>query len=68
MRFRPEFLIPVLVDVRNLLDRTPAENGVMANEGGDIAICNGVFDRRIDQVCEEGDAVFKVGVNNLHYA
>ena len=64
--FRPEFLIPIFVDIGDLLNGGPAKHGVMTNEGSDIAIGNGVFDSSIDKVGEEGDAVLEVIVDNLH--
>lgn len=66
--FGPEFLVAVFVDVGDLLDGGPAEDGVVADEGGDVAVGDGVFDGGVDQVGEEGDAVFKVGVDDLHDA
>ena len=68
MRFRPELFVSVLVDVRNLLNGTPTENGVVADERCDVAVRDGVLDSRVDEVCEEGDAVLKVSVDNLHDA
>ena len=39
----------------------------MANEGCDISIRNAVVDSRVDEVGEEGDAVFEVVVRHLHH-
>ena len=48
------------------LDGGPAEEGVVADEGRDVAVGDGVADRGVDEVGEEGDAVFEVGVHHLH--
>lgn len=40
----------------------------MADEWGDVAVGDGVFDGGVDEVREEGDAVFEIGMHNLHNA
>lgn len=66
--FGPELLVAVFVFVGDLLDRAPAEDGVVADEGGHVAVGDRVADGRVDEVREEGDAVFEVRVDNLHDA
>lgn len=62
----PELLIVVLVKVADLLDSTPAENGIMTNKGCHVAVGNSISNSRVDEVGEECDAVLEVGVHNLH--
>ena len=64
----PELLVIVLIDVGDLLDGAPAENGVVAHEGGDVAVRDRIFDGCVYQVGEECYAVFEVGVDDLHHA
>ena len=66
MAFGPELLVAVFVLVRYLLDGGPAQDGVVADKGGDVAVGDGVPDGRVDKVGEEGDAVLEVGVDYLH--
>jgi hypothetical protein len=56
VRFRPEFFIAVFVKVGDLLNGRPAEDGVVADEGGDVAVGDGVGDGGVDEVGEESDA------------
>lgn len=49
----PELLVSVLIEVANLLDGGPAEDGVVTDEGGDVTVADGVLDGRVDQVGEE---------------
>jgi hypothetical protein len=68
VRLGPEFLVAVFVHVRDLLHRRPTEDGVVADKRGHVAVGHRVLDGGVDQVGEEGDAVFKVVVDDLHDA
>jgi hypothetical protein len=54
----PELLVAVLVKVRDLLNGRPAEDGVVADKGRNIAVGNGVADGGVDEVGEECDTNF----------
>lgn len=56
VRLGPEFLVAVFVGVGYLLQGGPAEDGVVADEGADVTAGDGVADRGVDEVCEEGDS------------
>lgn len=49
----PELLVAVLVEVTDLLDSCPAEDGVVANERSHVAVADGVFDSCVDEIGEE---------------
>lgn len=51
----PEFLVAIFVEEGDLLDSGPAENSIVADEGGDVAVGHCVLDSRVDQVREEGN-------------
>jgi hypothetical protein len=55
MGFGPEFLISIFIEIGDLLDSSPAENGVVADKGSDIAVGNGVLYGSVNEVCEEGN-------------
>ena len=54
--------------VGDVLHRGPAEDGVVADEGGDVAVGDGEGDGGVDEVGEEGDAVFEEAVGDVHHA
>ena len=64
----PKLLLTVVVLPRNLLDSFPAENGVVADERGYVAIGYSVTDGAIDEVREESNAVLEVCIRYLHDA
>jgi hypothetical protein len=66
VRLGPELFVTILVEVRDLLNGSPAENGVVTDEGSDITVGDGVTNGSVDEVGEEGDTVLKVGVDDLH--
>ena len=68
MRFGPEFVVAVFVGVADLLDGGPAEEGVVADERGDVTVGYGVFDSGVDEVGEECDSILEVSMHNLHHA
>lgn len=65
--FAPEFVVAVFVLVADALDCFPAEDGVVADEGGDVAVGDGVADGGVDEVGEEGDAILEEVELNLHH-
>jgi hypothetical protein len=56
VRFRPELLVAIFVKVGDLLNGGPAEDGVVADKGGDVAVGDGIGDGGVDEVGEERDA------------
>lgn len=67
MRLRPELDIAVLLE-GNVLERGPAEHGVVAHEGRHVTVGHPKPDRRVHEVREEGDAVLEVIPADLHDA
>jgi len=53
---RPKLLIAIFIEVGDLLNGGPAEDGVVADERGDIAIGNGEADSSVDEISEECDS------------
>jgi len=53
--FGPEFLVAVFIEVGDLLDGGPAQNGVVTYKGCYIAVGNGVADSCVDEIGEESD-------------
>ena len=66
--FRPELVVAVFILVGDLLDGSPAEDGIVADEGSDVAVGDGVANGGVDEVGEEGDAVLEIRVDDLHDA
>jgi len=66
VRLGPELLVTVLIEVRNLLDGSPAKDGVVTDEGGNVTVGDSVTNSSVDEVGEEGDTVLEVGVDDLH--
>ena len=64
--FRPKLLLTIVIFPRDLLDGFPAQNGVVADERGDVAIGYGVTDGTIQEVRKEGNAIFEVCIRYLH--
>ena len=54
--FRPEFLVAVFVEVGDLLDGGPAEDGVVTDERRYVAVGYGVLYCGVDEIGEECDA------------
>jgi len=50
----------------DVLDGGPAEDGVVADEGGDVAISDTEADSSVDEVGKEGDTLFKERGGNVH--
>lgn len=42
------------------------ENGIVIDKGGDIIVGDSVLNSVVDEVGEEGNVVFKVGVDDLY--
>lgn len=74
MSLGPKFLVTVFVLVTDGLDGGPAQYSVVAYEGRDVAVADGVFDRGVDEVGEEGDAyttinsAFELGCEDLPFS
>lgn len=66
VRLGPELFVIVFVDIRYLLNGGPAENGIVADKGCNIAVGYSVPDGGVDQVGKESDPVLEVGVDDLH--
>ena len=66
--FGPELVVAVLILIGDLLDSSPAKDSVMADEGRDIAVGDGIANGSINKVGEESDAVLEIGVDDLHDA
>ena len=67
VRLGPEHVLAVL-NGGDVLQGRPAEDCVVADEGCDVSIGNAVVDSRVNEVGEEGDAVFEVVVRHLHHS
>ena len=66
-------LAPELLGLAGLLDgdglqRRPAQDGVVADEGGHVARGHGVGDGRVDEVGEEGDAHLEEALRHVDHA
>jgi len=66
MAFTPELLVAIFVEMADLLNGTPAEDGVVTDEGSGIAVGHTEANGDIDEVGEESDAVFEIGMSYLH--
>jgi hypothetical protein len=63
----PEFSL-VIFGERDGLNGFPADEGVVADEGGAVTVADGELDGRVDEVGEVGYAVFKDVVDDLQDA
>lgn len=61
-------VVDVGLDVGDVLHGLPAQKGIVADKGRDVAVRHGVLDGRVDEVGEEGDALFEPGVGDVHDA
>lgn len=58
MRFGPEFLVAIVIEVANLLNCRPSKDSVVTDERSDITIADRIFDGGIDEIREKCDTLF----------
>ena len=64
--FRPIFFRLVL-EVRDVLDCCPTQEGVVSHEGRHISVADGVLDCAVDKIREECDTLLEPGCCNVHH-